>query len=867
MLQLVARSRVCGCPDGLCRRLATWAWLGCMGLLLPGGTLLAAPLLQVAEVPVEVAPAAQGEGRPGGEEDQGPPQLDASGQYMGGAPLKTDPDLMDRLAKADQFRQDGSFRAASQLWQSVLGESGDILYSLDGETYFALAERVESILAGLSPDGLNAYRVAADAAAREILAQSQGDYDLDTLNQIVERYFLSSFGDDAAYQLGCIYLDNHDFVGAARLLRKIAERYPDPSVPLSDVWLRIAIAYIYIGDGPSAEAAIAAAKQAGADSGSRLLEAIRQLLSETPSSGFATATASQWTTRLGSAKRQGQMPALPADYDGTALKADWQFVFEPRDSYLKDAYLGETIIGFDPLRIRKSLSKAETSLIQSWRKGRWRPAGHLLFTDQFMIFKTGADLTVWDRDLQADPVWRPLWLNQFAIDEASAQWKLMQDTYRFESRNRPATAPSSPREIQLFGDQIAQSMSIHRGTLYNLEGHEYSWKADRAPHLQRAQGNPYGSLPRRTRTNRLAAYNLQSGKILWRLPTIDLLSFPEGGAARDVAPASLPGATDQPFEDIGFMAAPVGFGDLLLVPVNVGGSIYVYALDSRNQGQLAWRSYLCDEPGGGSQPWSPIQISVDGSTAYASCGSGVVFAIDPMTGGIRFARRYTRTGEANNYMQRFGGNAEVLELDGWSEDLIIPLGNELVLLASDYHAVWAIDRQTATFRWKTDNRPFGNKFDYLIGINQDYIFLGGQETVAAISIRAEGRWEWVHTFDDSVSLGRAMLTENGIYVPLQDRIVKLGLDGLDGSGRVLAEMPVRLGTTAPLGNLYSDGQRIWVVGGNRLYALGPDDGSISDATEPAVPEPTDIELRTDEEDEEDEEDGSVSLSSAEPRHR
>jgi tetratricopeptide (TPR) repeat protein len=795
----------------------------------PGNGGLQAQRIAEAGGVVDVAiPASQ---------DETPQQPEAGTRYIGGAPLKTDPDLMDRLEKADQFRRDGSYRAASRLWQSVLEESGDTLYTEDNETYFSLTERVESILAGLPSGGLSAYRIAADAAAREILAAGSGDLDLDTLGRIVKGYFMSSFGDEAAYQLGCIYLDDYDFVGAARLLRKITDRYPDPTVPLDQVWLRIAIARAYIGDRESAREALDKALQAGADPGSRLGEAVEELLREGPQWNQTAATTGQWVTRLGSVRRRGLMPTLPASLDGSDLKADWQYYFEPADVYVGDDYAGTVIDAFDPPAIRESAGKRERDLWQAWRKGRWRPAGHLLFADQLVAFKSGADIVVWSRPPAENPLWRPLWLNQFVVDDATAQWKMLYDNYRYERSNRTRTAPSSPREVQLFGDQIAQSMSIHRGVLYNVEGEEYSWKADRVPNVQRQQRSPYGSLPRRTRTNRLSAYDLQTGKILWRLPTMDLLAVTHGEQPVAVSTVADPPADEKPFEDVGFMAAPVGFGELLLAPVNVSGSIYVYAMDSRNQGQLVWRSYLCDEPGGGSQAWSPIHLAIEGSTAYATCGTGVVFAIDPMTGGIRYARRYARTGEPNNYLRRFGGNAETLELDGWQEDLVIPLGNDLVMMASDFNVLWAIDRQTARFRWKTDNRPFGKKFDYLIGINEDYIYLGGPEAVAAISIKAEGRWEWVHDLQDDVSLGRAMLTGNGVYVPLENRILKLGLTGRAGAGDVQAEMKVRLGTDAPLGNLYSDGQRIWVLGANRLYALGTDDGSIPD--QPATDESAD----------------------------
>ena len=167
-------------------------------------------------------------------------------------------------------------------------------------------------------------------------------------------------------------------------------------------------------------------------------------------------------------------------------------------------------------------------------------------------------------------------------------------------------------------------------------------------------------------------------------------------------------------------------------------------------------------------------------------------------------------------MRRFGNQMELLELDGWLEDFVIPVGNTLLLFASDYSMIWAIDRQTAEFLWMTENRPFDFKFDYLIGVQNGMIYLGGPNTVAAVSIDAEGRLEWLHSFDDGTSLGRGMLTQDAVYVPVENRIVKYDLT----SGDEIARANVDLGSGAPVGNLYSDGQRIWVVGANRLYALG-----------------------------------------------
>ena len=68
-----------------------------------------------------------------------------------------------------------------------------------------------------------------------------------------------------------------------------------------------------------------------------------------------------------------------------------------------------------------------------------------------------------------------------------------------------------------------------------------------------------------------------------------------------------------------------------------------------------------------------------------------------------------------------------------------------------------------------------------------------------------------------------MLTPDGLFVPVEDSIVQYSLEGgRDNKAEQLGVVKVDLGTDAPVGNLYSDGQRIWVHGASRLYALQPD---------------------------------------------
>ena len=115
--------------------------------------------------------------------------------------------------------------------------------------------------------------------------------------------------------------------------------------------------------------------------------------------------------------------------------------------------------------------------------------------------------------------------------------------------------------------------------------------------------------------------------------------------------------------------------------------------------------------------------------------------------------------------------------------------------------------------------------DYVIGLYNDILYVGGFKTLIAFQLKREGAMLWGgrEMFGDQKSRGKAMLTPDGIFVPVEDSIIQYSLEG-DGSGRAdeIGAVKVDLGTEAPVGNLYSDGQRIWVHGASRLYALQPD---------------------------------------------
>ena len=552
------------------------------------------------------------------------------------ASLKTDPELESILEKAERFRKEKQYSISSKLWQSVLERSGDALYSENDEVFYSLSQQVEQIIAALPlNEGLSDYRITADAGAKELLAAADGPFDVRALQQVVRKYFVSSLGDEAALTLSSIYMDDYDFVGAIRMLRKIAERYPDPTVSMVEVYGRLAICQALMGETSEAEASLAKASTLPADAQSVNLQDIRSLIASGTQVDKANSRQTGYGAMLANRHRNGVMPALPSGILETDLTAAWQYYYAPEAPRWNDVKRNKPIFGPDTAeRAADTVRSKESTMIAKWRKRNWRPTGDLLFDRGKVYFKTSFDLTVWDSNADNDKViWRPLWRNQFKMDDYTSAMLDLRRTFNRRSQFRNDTdGHDYPYEIQLFADKVSSQMSIQDGILYSIEGTKFDTVPPRKPKTQRLR---YHAPTRRSRSNRLTAYEAKSGRLLWTLPPLK--------SDDNEQPIVVDGENEPEWLNSGgFMGAPIHYAGLAIVAVNHGGAISAYALDPKQEGKTVWSAFLCDESTLGANPNSPINLSIDGSDLFATCGLGVVFIIDPTTGLIRMARRYDR---------------------------------------------------------------------------------------------------------------------------------------------------------------------------------------------------------------------------------
>ncbi len=732
------------------------------------------------------------------EDDSAPDPSET--RFPGGAALKTDPEQQRLLKRADQCVADGRLDLAVVLWQKVLDEAGDTLMTRDGRTYTSLADEIELTLASLPPLALSTYRITADGEAQAILSRATPETEEDALARVANRYFLSSLGDDAAFRLACLALDRHDFVGASRLLNKILERHPDPSVPRAEVLLRLAVASSRVGDKQGAETSLSSiASVAGPRPERSIVDAVTEQLAAT-SSSFSSEFSLDWPMLLGSSSRSGAMRPLPSAASERTLTELWvqEVELSASDSNVMNPWGGMVAPG---IMVRRSAVRdpnaqpqvfSREQLVSQWRQNGWLPTGQLLFRDNKVYIKLADELICFHTSaLNSQPVWRSVWLNQFELDGMSQMLMMMQMNMGIQTQ--ASQRPKSAAEVMLFGDRIHQSMSLVDDMIYSIEGKRLG-RDETPPRVARQQrGFQWGVTPRRTRTNFLAAYEADSGKVKWHR-----------------------GASDEDKEgsqDVGFLAAPVGSGELLLAPVTDGGTIWLYAM-AKSDGSTRWKTYLCDEPQGGAAPWSPTIMAVDGRDAYLTCGNGVVFAIDAVGGNIRWAVRYERDGKPDDRMRQMYGTqyGAMMSFEGWTEDVVIPSGRTLVVLSSDSDKIVALDRRSGQIIWESPRVKWEVPATYVLGVSGRGLFVAGKNVVRRYDIPS-GRLVWVTELEDS--LGRGTLTSDAIYMPVNDSIVKLDLE----KGTKQTQVGVSLTTDDPVGNLYSDGEKFWVTGGGRVYAM------------------------------------------------
>lgn len=670
---------------------ATLAFIG--SVFLPGGQRPAA-----AQARIQVAPM------PAQAEDDKTP-----GRNPFAAVLHPSEEATTLLSRARQGIEREDWKLAVDSLQRIVELPGEHVLTSDGQVYESARRHAHRRIAGLPGQGLAAYRLMYDGEATALLAKAVQAHDLAGLRLVVDRYLITSVGDEAAVMLADWLIDEGRFAEAAAILQSVQALHPASDLPAWGIPSRLAVCYAGLGRRQRAEAALkpvlpggaATTRPAGVMAPERL--AAVQAYVNRPTHSGEDAEMNSWPMAYGRASRDGMMPVVePAIIDNLPWLANLP-IPQPRE-------------GFGPIRE------------YAMRRGLL-PAANLVTDEQTLVVKSGPVLQAMDSD-----TFEVLWAIQpgtehsdtAIIEETGAQAAWQTDARRdaFDQLENDATVR------RLLRDSVGSNLSIASGLVFTVE-----WPNEPPPNVAMGmdqQFRPFLGAAGFTNTypNRIVAYSLKTGKPAWK---------------------SSIRAVDNKLGPMEFLSAPVPVNDQLLVPCRVNTDLYAAIFETRT-GRLLRTIYLCGTGGGPFDSLYALMPCVADGVVYLPTGRGVVIALEASNWSVRWAVRYDGMGKKSS-----DGN--------WLPTPIIAAADSILVAPQDADYLYCLDRATGEVRWSVER----GEHLYVLGATDKHVWMAGED--AALVEIETGKRLWNEPAGEPA--GRGVVAGDRIYLPTVKGLVAM----------------------------------------------------------------------------------------------
>ena len=692
--------------------------------------------------------------------------------------LESNADADALLMRARSYMQDQQYREALLLLQAATDRYGQYLAEDEDGVFLPTRRLVEKTLARWAkgnPTVLEQYRLAADPEARGLLGGPvEQCIDIKSLDAVVRRFFLSSVGDDAAFRLACLSLDQGDYTQAAVLLRKIVGEYPSPTVDAQQLHIRLAMAHARLGSTVGFKRSLAALADMHAPTD--LLEHLQGELARIEATSPA---AGQWQMDWGNPQRNGVMSSL-GDISQTRHQRQWVGLWQFRDpSIIRNLQSGTR---------QSPVSRAE--LTQRWSENGWRPTAQAVFDGDIMYTKLGDSLVAVDTHL-GDFLWR--------ADSQAPPQQAQQIVYgRSVVYYRPQNNwPATQVEAALFGDRTDRTIALHNGILYYIESSGPSFSAYPRRAILIINGRRQFAT---TQSSRLVAFDIARREVRWRATVPSRINTKQQGQVQQVA---------------SFTAPPIAVGDRLIAVVSDQGELNLVSL-SQDEGKVQWKKFLCSAPEGYAPPWAATGLTVEGDTVYVVTGVGFLVAANAQTGEIQWASRYPRVVlQVNRYgAGQLSAQAWATTGQPWDDNVVFPVGGALVVAAADSPQFHIYDKLTGQLRHSiTALRRSDPTGQYALGVRAGLIYIGNDKELACFDAQS-GELKWRSDIPEST--GRAVLTTDAIYASTDGGLVRINAD----TGKWVSRISIAGGPTDPIGNLVSNGRHLLSLGVDGVQAFG-----------------------------------------------
>lgn len=732
-------------------------------------------------------------------------------------------ETIERFIAADQWDE------AIEALQRLMDTDGDALLALrsrrradlrPGEflRYISLRDYCQMRLSTLharSDQALSLYRSRVDSLAESWLREAAARDDAGPLRRVIERFFASSYGDQALYRLGEIKLAEGRFTHARTAWERISPQFRiDPELgrhtglsPGLPLWLAHRIV-------PEDQTREIAPETAAAE----ILEALP------PEAAWLAYP----DTDLDLAEVRARL-VLVSILEGAGLRAELEFEHFAR---LHPAAVG-TLAGRQGPYVELLGELLEQSRA-------WKP------------LPVSADWTTFGGNAsrgkiatgRIDVAMRPLWVVDLPLRTAEAQW--IDDVTR-PAESRQGLLSYHPlvvgdQVLLATGDQIedVQAFDLHTGRtlwpgaeLTRLPGADAAGLAPGGLDLGFGPGLELRAGPQQRQGVARYTMTAAANRLFVKLGTQATSLVPrhrfDPPTPGYLAALDLETERRRMFEihlepevwgaGWAFEGAPLIDGENLYVILrrreNLRTQSHVACfVMRRHRAELRWRTRIvtAESPAQGElDEFTHNLLTLDQGALYVNTNLGAVAALNADDGQIRWLVRYPRAPLTSQHVER-SGRYLLRDLNPCLVD------RDMVFTApSDSDRIFALDAATGMLLWQT--AP-GHAEDavHLLGVNATHLLASGDRIywIDRYTGHLHGRFpERVET--DLRGYGRGVIVGQELLWPTRDKIYLLAQDGPRS-----VRQPINLAAIGMTGgNLVPAGEILLVAGADRLAAYNP----------------------------------------------
>ena len=612
-------------------------------------------------------------------------------------------------------------------------------------------ERVDRILADMSPEAHRIYQTQYGKEARRLADKAIQDRDMRQLFEVVRLYFHTSAGADAAFALSSYHMNRSEFSTAARILEQLhslsmfRQRF-EPTLTL-----KLAICWDRCGLDELAVKTLVKFKQQHKDGSVRLqgqtvavfkntenaLEWLRSVFGRLDESN--SIVANEWLLPLGNSERTAlSTPSNPV------RPLDWQFPVLPTEEKNPTAPLND-VEGYSP----------DTIDIVTLANGIWKsrkrssittfPSIHPLLTDGKIVFRTLNQLAAIDAKT-GDLAWLT-----YSHDDAFNQLAV--------GKTHVSNMPADNRKMQmqqllsnrLWRDQLWGMISSDGRYVYSIDKqHDFG-----RPKLSARVG--FFPMAPVAQSNQLTAYDLKSGRLAWEL----------GGEHGEYE-----------LNEAGtfFIGPPLSIGNSLLALVQEGGEVRLLEIDANRGGEVVWSQSIAPVSAMAivdqNRLTSGTNIASDGSIVICPTTIGTIIGVDLARRRLLWQYRYqnARVMSAQQQqvmifqmrqMQAGSAAGNMTEKDRWFDSIPRIHGGLALLTPHNSNELICLNTFNGELKWKT------SRLDglYLAGIWDELAIVVGRTTVRAIKVKS-GLQAWKTPIAEPS--GRGLISNGQMLQPLSN---------------------------------------------------------------------------------------------------